>query len=109
LIISGGAIQLLGEASGTNITFSWSPESYMTNAATLRPDVNPLEDTRYFLKVTSGEGCGEAIDSVKVNVYRGIYVPTAFSPNNDGLNDQWRIPALPAFKDYEVSVFNRYG
>jgi hypothetical protein len=68
LIISGGAIQLLGEASGTNITFSWSPESFMTNAATLQPHVNPLEDTRYFLKVTSGEGCGEAIDSVKLKL-----------------------------------------
>ncbi len=109
LIISGGTAQLSGTASGTNISFSWSPQNSISNATTLTPSVNPVTDTKYFLTVTSGDGCGEAIDSVKVSFFKGIYVPTAFTPNNDGLNDKWHIPALPAFSDYEVSVFNRYG
>jgi gliding motility-associated-like protein len=44
-----------------------------------------------------------------VSVYKGIFIPTAFSPNNDGLNDVWRVPGLGIFNDHQVLVFNRYG
>ena len=50
-----------------------------------------------------------ATDSVKVHVFKAVYVPNAFSPNNDGLNDYWNIPALKAYSEYEILVFNRYG
>ena len=36
-------------------------------------------------------------------------IPNAFSPNNDGINDTWQIPALQTYTDPEVTVFNRYG
>lgn len=36
-------------------------------------------------------------------------MPTAFTPNNDGLNDLF-IPAIGcAFDDYDFKVFNRWG
>ena len=38
-----------------------------------------------------------------------IFIPNAFTPNNDGLNDSWNIPGLWAFPLAEVSVYNRYG
>lgn len=38
-----------------------------------------------------------------------VHVPTAFTPNNDGLNDLF-IPAIGcAFDDYDFKVFNRWG
>jgi gliding motility-associated-like protein len=39
-----------------------------------------------------------------------LYVPNAFSPNNDGLNDAFR-PLGQAFgaQDYLFQVFNRWG
>jgi len=39
-----------------------------------------------------------------------LYVPNAFSPNNDGLNDAFR-PLGQAFgaEDYSFQVFNRWG
>jgi gliding motility-associated-like protein len=61
------------------------------------------------LSVTSNEGCGTAYDNVRVYVYPDVYVPNAFSPNNDGINDTWSIPALRAWNEYSVSVYNRYG
>ena len=36
-----------------------------------------------------------------------LYIPNSFSPNGDGLNDQWRIANLP--KENEVWIFNRWG
>ena len=37
-----------------------------------------------------------------------LWVPSAFSPNDDGLNDQWGY--MPVFvKDFHLKVFNRWG
>lgn len=44
-----------------------------------------------------------------INNYKHIFIPNAFTPNNDGLNDTWKIPALAAQPLAEVKVFNRYG
>jgi gliding motility-associated-like protein len=37
-----------------------------------------------------------------------VYVPTAFSPNRDGLNETFH-PLSVAVKDYHLSIFNRWG
>lgn len=37
-----------------------------------------------------------------------VYVPTAFSPNKDGLNESFN-PVTVAVKDYHLSIFNRWG
>ena len=38
-----------------------------------------------------------------------VFVPNAFTPNNDGLNDQFRPIVKCAATDYIFSVYNRYG
>ena len=90
-------------------TFSWYPLTSITGANTLEPIVNPLHDTTYILSVQSGVGCGIASDGVFIKVYKKVYVPNAFSPNKDGINDQWRLQAIEAYPDAEVNIFNRYG
>jgi len=108
-IIEGTSAQLSGNATGQNITYSWLPDIFINNAQSLNPIVNPPRDTNYVLKVVSGEGCGFATDTMHVFVYKDVYVPNAFSPNNDGLNDTWNIPALSAYPEFDLTVFNRYG
>ncbi|WP_448699521.1 gliding motility-associated C-terminal domain-containing protein [Mucilaginibacter sp. AW1-3] len=36
-------------------------------------------------------------------------IPTAFSPNNDGINDKWDIPFLSKYPNCSVKIFNRGG
>jgi gliding motility-associated-like protein len=38
-----------------------------------------------------------------------LVVPSAFTPNGDGINDVWNIKALIDFPQCTVSVYNRYG
>ena len=108
-IIKGDIIKLSGTATGESITYSWSPQTNINNSQALQPMVNPSADIDYILKVESTNGCGIAIDTMHVFVYGGIFIPKAFSPNGDGLNDTWRIPSLAAFPLFEMSVFNRFG
>ena len=108
-IIQGNTEQLSAAATGQNISYSWTPDLYIDNNQSLQPLINPPRDTTYILTVVSNDGCGTATDTMKVFVYKDVFVPTAFSPNGDGVNDSWRVPALSAYPGFELSVFNRYG
>ncbi|TFF40074.1 T9SS type B sorting domain-containing protein [Mucilaginibacter psychrotolerans] len=46
---------------------------------------------------------------VKTDAECAIKIPTAFTPNGDGVNDLWEIPELSSFPDCDFSIFNRYG
>ena len=106
-IIAGNATQLEGAAEGGD--YSWAPLLNMNNAQSLNPEVTPPLSTDYILSVVSKLGCGTVTDTMHVFVYKDIFVPNAFTPNRDGTNDSWNIPALSAMPNFEVRVFNRYG
>ena len=38
-----------------------------------------------------------------------IEIPSAFTPNSDGIHDEWTIYGLFNFPDVKVNVFNRWG
>jgi gliding motility-associated-like protein len=38
-----------------------------------------------------------------------LYVPNAFTPNGDGLNDTWIIETLQPYPEAEVKVYDRFG
>lgn len=66
-----------------------------------------------YLTAISDSGC---VDSTSENVFiKGeliYYIPTAFSPNNDGVNDCFK-PELNGTEEfllsYEFSIYNRWG
>lgn len=109
IILEGQTAQLTGTINSQGNNFSWSPATYIDNIHSLQPVVNPPVDTRYVLDVVSAFGCGIASDTVFVKVYKNIFIPSAFSPNGDGRNDTWNIPALAAYPYFEVAVYNRWG
>jgi gliding motility-associated-like protein len=46
---------------------------------------------------------------VKVLVAPELTVPNAFTPNGDGINDQWNIVGLSAYQQAVVDIFDRNG
>ncbi len=108
-ILFGNSIQLNAIVSGNISNFTWSPTSSLVNASSLSPIAKPQENTAYTLQVTSTDNC-KADSSIKITVLKGIYIPNSFTPNADGNNDVFRIPATAALASIKYfSVYNRYG
>jgi gliding motility-associated-like protein len=109
VIIHGQSVKLDGAVDGTDVIYEWIPAEYMAAAGTLTPSVNPPANKVYTLHVRSNKGCGTADDDVLVKVFEKLFIPNAFTPNGDGINDTWFIETLEAFPQAEVKIFNRYG
>jgi gliding motility-associated-like protein len=61
------------------------------------------------LSIVSEEGCVDQITlevTVESDFY--LYVPTAFTPDGDGLNECFEIQGV-GFESFEIKIFNRWG
>ena len=94
--------------SPASISVKWTPEVGLNNPALHQPFAAPVQSTQYFVKAASDKGC-LARDSIYVEVIKELFIPNAFTPNNDGLNDAWNIPHLGLFGRSWVRVYNRTG
>ena len=105
----GRPVILHGSLNGVDVSYNWTPSINMLNPQSLQPSVNPSVDTRYILQVHSNAGCGSSIDEVFVKVYDKVFIPNAFSPNGDGINDTWVIEPLDLFEESITYIYNRFG
>ena len=111
LILAGGQAKLQATATGSNLTYLWTPAIGLNNNKILNPIASPSVDTHYILTVTAttnGTSC-PVTDSVFVKVLLAPIVPTAFTPNGDGVNDTWQIQYLDSYPGCTIDVFNRNG
>jgi len=91
--------------------FSWSPDIYLSNDNVLNTRIEPAKTQQYVLTGTSDFGCVN-YDTVLIIVETNtiLLIPTAFSPNGDGVNDVFRIlRTLNIQKLLGFSVYNRWG
>ncbi len=107
----GAQFPLLATSEG--IYYTWSPAAGLTNPNIANPVVtvgNIGDEISYKVVAVTTEGCkGEGY--IRIRVYKGpdIYVPTGFTPNNDGRNDEFT-PFPVGIKSYNhFRVFNRWG
>lgn len=107
-IMEGSEIQLSGSVSGDSISYYWTGES-IALPLSLNPFVTPSSDRSYTLHVVSNAGCGSDSDIVDIHVFKKVNIPNAFSPNNDGFNDNWHLQGIETYPESEVFVFDRYG
>ena len=96
-------------------TYEWAPSVGLSCSDCENPTAQPIQTTSYLLTVTDMNGC---IATANVTIIvpepdpneKQVFIPNAFSPNNDGLND-----FLTVFSESGVvqvtrfAVFDRWG
>lgn len=108
----GEQIQLRPQISPqTGVTIRWSPADDLSCSDCPDPMLYPTESKSYLLTITDSAGCS-AQDNLNVFVRksRDLYIPTAFSPNGDGINDVFCLYAgFEAKRITSFKVFDRWG
>jgi gliding motility-associated-like protein len=112
IAVRGSAHQLMATGGGPSGQYEWSPSPPLNFSDTRlqNPTVTLNDDQLFIVVVTDGEGC-LGTDSIFVRVYDGptYFVPTSFTPNNDGLNDFFRAVPSGISRTEWFRVYNRYG
>ncbi|RZJ80778.1 MAG: gliding motility-associated C-terminal domain-containing protein [Flavobacterium sp.] len=106
-ILAGQSVELNGEVKGANTSFSWFPTSYLDDPTKLNPIASPPTNITYTLIVNAD--CGTKTDDVFIKVYPKIEIPNTFSPNGDGVNDTWGLPAIEQYGKIKIDIINRWG
>ena len=84
---------------------------YISCDTCARPRVAPVGTTDYRVEAWGPGGCPSSdVMQLLVRAREGVYVPTAFSPNADGVNDNFTIyAAAPGTRIVALEVYDRWG
>ncbi len=99
--------------SGTATSFLWTPSETLNNNEMPNPVATPTETTVYQVVGQDEKGCPDST-TVRVVVLNpecglpNVFVPTGFTPDNDGLNDDFRVYGF-IVETMQLMVFNRWG
>lgn len=108
-----GEISQISATDDLDYVYSWAPVNTLSDSIIFNPVASPLETTSYFLTVTDEDGC-IGVDTITIFVrpfeceMPYIYIPNAFTPNNDGKNDMLYVRAN-GIAEFYFAVYNRVG
>lgn len=96
-------------SNGRSLTYSWAPSATLTCDSCVNPVASPTVTTVYELTIFDENDCPYSAQ-VTVNVENSLilYVPNAFSPNGDEINDLVKVYGL-SLETIDFSIFNRWG
>ncbi len=107
----GGSVTINSQNSADVVTWQWSPGQYLNCTNCPKPVATPEFNTTYTVTVTNNGGCTKT-DQVQLLLTcdkSNLFLPTAFTPNNDNLNDVFYPMSKGVFKIKSLRIFNRNG
>jgi gliding motility-associated-like protein len=109
----GEMVELEGVTQGTGLIIGteWTPPNNLSDPNSLITKASPDKSEVYTLTVFDENGCSaEASVRIIVDAARKVFVPNAFTPNGDGVNDIFWLSTGPGVESIEsFEVFNRWG
>lgn len=112
LLFEGQSTYLHADPS-SGYTYSWSPVSGMSGSTTPAPQVSPISTTTYTVTITDANNCVNQ-DSVTIYIREvlcdepEIFIPSAFSPNNDQVNDILYVRGN-TIESMKLVIYDRWG
>jgi gliding motility-associated-like protein len=108
VITRGQQVVLAPLINGGDGEYLWQPSTGLNNPTVADPVASPVSTTTYQLTVADSDGCSAA-GKVTIRVSTPLFMPNAFTPNNDGKNDVFRIPPSLSIELSRFSIFDRWG
>lgn len=111
-ILKPASANIMLNASVSNSSlyqYQWKPSNFLSNTNTLNPFTSTSADIIYTVSAFGGPGSCEASDTVSVVILKELFIPNAFTPNGDGLNDRWNLPTINGNPNAMVTIINRWG
>ena len=93
--------------SGGTAPYSYTVGSYRSDSSVF---VN-LHSGIYSVFATDANGCSTGISNIVIAAsdVDCLHIPNVFTPNGDGVNDEWIIENIEFFPDAHIFVYNRWG
>ena len=94
-----------------DVRYEWSPPVFVECVDCPETEVSPVLPTDFVVTITDAIGC-TAVDSVFliVDPQRELYIPTAFSPGFDGINDRFTLYGGTSTEEIRLlRIFDRWG
>jgi gliding motility-associated-like protein len=113
LIALGGTITLypaISDPGGESInSYGWSPAAGLNCIDCPTPAASPYQTTQYALLLNYGKNCTTtAISTVQVGPGPQPYIPNAFTPNGDNINDVFEVFGT-TLQAVGMKIFDRWG
>lgn len=111
-ILAGESTDLSVNRNG-ELTYKWTPEIGVSDPTSPNPVVSPPTTTTYKVEVEDENGCTTereiTVTVLQSNCTEGfIYLPNAFTPNDDGQNDVLFVRGF-SITDVYLIIYNRWG
>ena len=108
-INEGEEVQLNAIASDMG-TFLWSPSIGLDDPTISNPVAKPTQTTDYTVIFTTQDGCiVEDTVTISVEPQQPDDTKYGFSPDNDGINEFWKIGSVENYPNNRVLIYNRWG
>lgn len=115
-VVIGQPLQLQASSNSAEANiFSWTPVSYLNNAGIANPVAtftsSSPDQITYVATASTPAGCSGS-DNITVKIFKtaaDIFMPNAFTPNADGLNDVIMPVCVGITRLNYFRVFNRWG
>jgi len=71
------------------------------------------EITYRICEIANSDNCDDAV--VTITITEGevseceLFIPNGFSPNNDGIHDEFKIKCIENYPEASIEIFNRWG
>lgn len=110
ITVPQGSSKFINVRGNVGYVYHWQPQTQLNSYFTRYTEFYANDDVRYLIDITDKHTC-VTTDTLQMLILKkpGFYLPTAFTPNGDGLNDVVK-PYLIGMKSLKsFSVYNRWG
>ena len=103
-VVYGDTVQL-SATGGTS--YQWTPSIGLSCDTCPDPIAHPAQTTTYSVFVRNDSSCSEGWITIEVGC-GNVFVPNAFSPNQDGHNDRFFVRGV-CISNMHLAVYDRWG